>query len=254
MAQYSHPPVIHSCVAGGWCVEGLGCPFVSSCGLFLPAEGVVEDVEDAEEEEGIACPCEVTVVFLDFVEEHVGGDVEGEPVAEEGEDGVPYQGAERGEDGELGYVHARYACRNRNELAYGGNETSDEGRYGSVTVEVFFCFLHFRPVDETGVSQSAVGEAVDHRTTDPEGEVVVDKRSDKGTKGGEHYNEVDVHVAAGSGVGACQIRRRGHNHFGGEGYETAFDDHEYEYKQIAGMVNKPLEKLAGVKYRQGYHV
>ena len=63
-------------------------------GLFLPAEGVVEDVEDAEEEEGIACPCEVTVVFLDFVEEHVGGDVEGEPVAEEGEDGVPYQGAE----------------------------------------------------------------------------------------------------------------------------------------------------------------
>ena len=25
------------------------------------------------------------------------------------------------------------------------------------------------------------------------------------------------------------------------------------YKQIAGMVNKPLEKLAGVKYRQGYH-
>lgn len=26
-------------------------------GLFLPAEGVVEDVEDAEEEEGIARPC-----------------------------------------------------------------------------------------------------------------------------------------------------------------------------------------------------
>ncbi len=42
-------------------------------GYFFPAEGVVEDVEDAEEEEGIACPCEVTVVFLYFVEEHVGG-------------------------------------------------------------------------------------------------------------------------------------------------------------------------------------
>ena len=83
----THPPVTQSCVAGGWCVEGLGCPFVSSCGLFLPAEGVVEDVEDAEEEEGIARPGEVAVVFLYFVEEHVGGDVEGEPVAEEGEDG-----------------------------------------------------------------------------------------------------------------------------------------------------------------------
>ena len=58
--------------------------------LFF-AEGVVEDVEEAEEEKSVAGPCKVFVVFFDFFEEHIGGDVQREPVTECGEDAVPYQ-------------------------------------------------------------------------------------------------------------------------------------------------------------------
>lgn len=43
--------------------------------VVLFAEGVVEDVEDAEEEKAVACPCEVFVVFFYFIEEHIGRDM-----------------------------------------------------------------------------------------------------------------------------------------------------------------------------------
>ena len=40
--------------------------------LFLFAEGVPEDIDHAQAEEGIAGPCQITVIFLNLLEKHVG--------------------------------------------------------------------------------------------------------------------------------------------------------------------------------------
>lgn len=197
-------------------------------GFGTGLEGVPENDGDADKADGEADVGKIVVVFLDFCIELILRHHFAEPVAESAEDDVPRKGAEACEDDEFAYVHACEAGGDGNELTHGGDEASDEGGDGAVSVEVFLGVAHLGFVDEAGVTEAAVGEFIDYRTAYPHGKIVVDESADDCADGSDAYDSEDVDIA----FGTCKVGCGGDDDFRGEGDEGTLNNHKTEYEKI----------------------
>ena len=131
------------------------------------AESGVENDGYANKAKSKACIGEIAVVALDLGKEIVDRYMEAEPISENGEYGVPHTCAQGGVEAEAPYIHSGEAGRDRYELPDGRYESSDKSRHGAMAVEIGFGAIHFGTVDEAGVAQPRVGEAINQRASDP---------------------------------------------------------------------------------------
>ena len=88
---------------------------------------------------------------------------------------VPASGTESGVEQELAKVHARESGRNADKLSYGRYKTTEECRSSTVFTEEGFRFLYLLAVDEAHMANTAVGKAIDDRTSEPFGEIIIDE-------------------------------------------------------------------------------
>ena len=93
--------------------------------------------------------------------------MEGKPVAKTGEDGVPHQCSQSGEEGEDSDVHSRQTRRNGDQLTDCGYQSSYKGRYRPVLVELCLALVHHLAVNEAGMPELAVGKRIYDRTSYP---------------------------------------------------------------------------------------
>ena len=161
-----------------------------------------------------------------------------------GQHAVPNAGSQGREEQEFAQIHLCQTCRYADELANCRNETSEEGRHRAVFGKIVFGLFHRCLIDETHVSETAVGKAVNDGATQPLGQVVIDNRSQVCTNGGEHYDEPDAHRAIGHGF----PRSRRHHHFTGEGNKRTLDGHEYHHHPIVEVLQNPSENLCRIHY------
>jgi hypothetical protein len=83
--------------------------------------------------------------------------------------------------------------------------------------------LYLLLVDETHVSETAIGKLVDDGSTHEVGNVVIDECTDIGTNGGEKYYEIYIQITVSTG---CFVGCRRYYHFRWEGDERTFDSHQ----------------------------
>ena len=142
--------------------------------------------------------------------------------AQNGEDGIPNDGTESGENGECAKLHSRKACRNRDQLANGRNQSADECRNGSVVAEELFGLFHFLGIQQAHVPEPGVGKLVNDRLAENLGEEVVDESSAKRPErsGKNEQNDVQARIRL-EGLVGC----RRNNDFAWERNKRAFDCH-----------------------------
>ena len=88
--------------------------------------------------------------------------------------GIPYTGTEGSEGNEFAYTHLGQAGRDRDELSNGRHKASDECSDYAVLIEELLCSLDLLLVDETHVTETAVGKLIHNRFAEPKREVIVD--------------------------------------------------------------------------------
>ena len=152
---------------------------------------------------------------------------------------IPDTCTECGVEQEGRELHLGQTCRNGNELAYSRDESANEGRQGSVLVEVRFGMLYLGFINQAHVPETAIGKLIDDRATYEIGQAIIDERTDIGTDGSKQNYQEDIEfaVSAGSLVGS-----RRNDHFRREGDEGTFDGHQDGDGPVIQMVKTPLDK------------
>lgn len=124
-----------------------------------------------------------------------------EVVAEGGENHVPYTGTDGGVEDEVAVVHLRQSGGNRDEMSDAGDESSGDCSELTVVVEVGLTLLNLLLVEQAEVSEPAVGESVDDRSSEVVTGEVVDGSAHIRSEGGKEHDEEGIEASTRSMVG-----------------------------------------------------
>ena len=92
-----------------------------------------------------------------------------ESISYGGQYDIPTHGAKSREKNKFGEFHTCQSCRYGNKLTYSRYQSSDEGGYTTMLVEIAFGCFDFFLVEQTDMSDAAVGEFINERTSNPTG-------------------------------------------------------------------------------------
>ena len=108
-------------------------------------------------------------IHLYFRDKFVFGDNSMESISYGGQYDIPTHGAKSREKNKFGEFHTCQSCRYGNKLTYSRYQSSDEGGYTTMLVEIAFGCFDFFLVEQTDMSDAAVGEFINERTSNPTG-------------------------------------------------------------------------------------
>ena len=83
-----------------------------------------------------------------------------ESISYGGQYDIPTHGAKSREKNKFGEFHTSQSCRYGNKLTYGRYQSSDESGYTTMLVEIAFSCFDFFLVEQTDMSDAAVGEFI----------------------------------------------------------------------------------------------
>ena len=78
-------------------------------------------------------------------------------------------------------MHAAQTRRDGDQLTDARYETADERRDVAFLAKISFCALDLLAGEQAHMSQTRVGELIDHYPSEPHGETIVDDRADHGS-------------------------------------------------------------------------
>ena len=155
--------------------------------------------------------------------------------AQNGQHGVPKTGTDGRVEQEFPIAHACHTGRNRDEMAYDWHETTSERGHDAVAIEVAFAFLYLFLIEQTKVSPTAVGKAIDDGAAQIASCKVVDGSPAVGTDGSCQNDKPHVEMAAGSKVGG-----RRHHKLRGNGDDRTLKKHQKPYPIVVEVFENEL--------------
>ena len=162
-------------------------------------------------------------VLRDLVHELVFGHHAGKTVAEGGKDDVPEAGTDGGVEDEMREAHLGQAGGDADEVTDTRHKTSDQCADSAVVIEIDFGLTHLFFVEQTEMTEGAVGKGVDDGAPEETGGGIVDHGSQVGTERSTEHHKHHVQVATfcGSTIGG-----RRHHELTRNGYDRTLECHQ----------------------------
>ena len=155
--------------------------------------------------------------------------------AQGGKNGVPEACTDGGVEQELPVAHACHSCRDGDEMADDGHETTCQRGCDAVLVEVALALLHLLLIEQAEMSPAAIGKAIDDGSAEIASGKVVDGGSAVGSDGGSQNDHPHVQVSASGEIGS-----RWHHKLRGHRYDCTLQQHEEPYPVVVEVFKNEL--------------